>query len=133
MSGPGATVTGWTSQTSFSTIADGTSNTLLIGEKHIRPNQFQGKGEDRSVFDGNGGNFWRRFIGQDADSMHPLVSNPLDQMGPLVNQRFGSRHTGVCQFVFADGSVRAVPVNTPLDVLTYLGLPSDGMVVNASF
>ncbi len=35
--------------------------------------------------------------------------------------------------VFGDGSVRPVPVNTNIDVLTRLGLPSDGGVVSIDF
>src|SRR5262249_35600988 len=33
-------------------IIDGSSNTLMFGEKHVRPNSMRGKNEDRSVFGG---------------------------------------------------------------------------------
>ncbi len=132
-SGPGARVLTWQSQTRFGTITDGTSNTLLIGEKHVRPNQQWGKGEDRSVFDSGNANTYRRFIGKDATDAHPLVEDPRDQNGPLANQRFGSWHTGVCQFVFGDGSVRAIPTNIHIDILTRLGLPADGQPVSLDF
>src|SRR5262245_10322871 len=43
----------WRSQTTFLSITDGLSNTLLAGEKHVRPDQF-GKGDgDNSIFNGD--------------------------------------------------------------------------------
>ena len=72
-------------------------------------------------------------MGADAVDSHPLVADPSDQNGPLANQRFGGPHPGRCQFVFGDGSVRGVPVATPLSVLTFLGLPADGQVFQLDF
>jgi prepilin-type N-terminal cleavage/methylation domain-containing protein/prepilin-type processing-associated H-X9-DG protein len=128
-SGTGAVVTSFRGQTSFATLIDGSSNTAMVGEKHVRPNQLQGKGEDRSIFDSGNANNYRRFMGIDAVDSHPLVSDPLDQNGPLVNQRFGSRHPGMCQFVFGDGSVRGIPVSIDINILTRIGLPMDGQPV----
>src|SRR5206468_2736399 len=42
----------WRGQLNLPSITDGTSNTLMFGEKHIRPNSLRGKNEDRSVFGG---------------------------------------------------------------------------------
>jgi prepilin-type processing-associated H-X9-DG protein len=50
-----------------------------------------------------------------------------------VNQCFGSRHPGVCQFTFVDGSVRAIPATTDIELLRRLGLPDDGEVVSLGF
>ncbi|MCI0639262.1 MAG: DUF1559 domain-containing protein, partial [Gemmataceae bacterium] len=82
---------------------------------------------------GNANNF-RRFIGQrNATTLFPLVADPLDQSGPNVNARFGSRHPSICQFLFGDGSVRGVRVSTDILTLTRLGLPADGQVLNLDF
>jgi prepilin-type N-terminal cleavage/methylation domain-containing protein len=142
-SGPGAKVLSWRSQTSFATVLDGSSNTLLVGEKHIRPKQLQNKnGENRSIYDSGNGNNFRRFMGDiklsepnETSVPHPLVSDPMDPGAPEpggtldANQRFGSRHSGICQFVFGDGSVRSVLVSVDITTLHRLGLPSDGQVV----
>jgi prepilin-type processing-associated H-X9-DG protein len=39
--------------------------------------------------------------------------------------RFGSWHTGVCNFVFCDGSVHSLPVNIDIDVLRRLAVRND--------
>ena len=77
-----------------------------------------------------------------TDPPNPIIGDPTVQADPTdpvsglaikPNQCFGSRHPGVCQFVFCDGSVRAVPVTISLDVLTYLGLPADGVPIKIDF
>jgi prepilin-type N-terminal cleavage/methylation domain-containing protein len=145
-SGPGAVITRFTSQTAFKHITDGTSNTALVGEKYIRPKSFQGKGEDRSIYDGNNLNNFRRFlglIGNPPTHVYPLIGDPTTQanftdpstsLTVAPNDCFGSgRHPGVCQFVFADGTVRAVSLSTSIQVLTWIALPNDGNVVPGDF
>lgn len=154
-SGPGAVITSFRSKTTFLMIRDGTSNTLLLGEKYIRPNSFQGKNEDRSIYDSNNQNNYRRFSGRDingtptnppnylaSDPPNPIIgdrtvqADPMDPVSGLAikpNQCFGSWHPGICQFVFCDGSVRALPNSLPIDVLTFLGLPSDGIPFKMDF
>ncbi len=145
-SGPGAQVLSFTSKTSLLTIRDGTSNTLLIGEKYIRPNSMQGKNEDRSIYDSGNGNNFRRFAGKaltgTPTNVHPLIGNPTLETNPVdpstglpvaLNASFGGPHPGVCQFVFADGSVKALNVNLDLLTLAYLALPNDGMAINHDF
>jgi prepilin-type N-terminal cleavage/methylation domain-containing protein len=132
-SGSGAKVLTFQSQTTLHTIIDGSSNTCLVGEKHVRPNSLQGKNEDRSIYDSGVGNTFRRFMGTDATDSHPLVADPLDQTGPLVNQRFGSRHPGICHFVFGDASVRGIRITATLPTLTWLGLPADGQAIREEY
>jgi len=55
-------VISWQGQVPLQAIKDGTSNTLMFGEKHLRPASLRGLNEDRSVFDGNQ-NCFRRIAG----------------------------------------------------------------------
>src|SRR5947207_2645706 len=102
-------------------IRDGTSNTLMIGEKHIRPASLRGKSEDRSIFDGND-NCYRRIAGWNGLGVaYPIPDPPAGAtLYPLTteddtggNNYFGGPHGGsqFCLFVFCDGSVRPVRVD----------------------
>ncbi len=121
-------VTKWSSQTSFGSITDGTSNTTLFGEKHIRPNSLRGKNEDRSVFGGNRNNT-RRMMGVSSvnGAIRPLLP-PNAQTTPLANSSFGGPHSGATNFAFVDGSVRSLRTTTDVNVLTALVTRNGGEV-----
>ena len=122
-------VTQWAGQTTLADITDGTSNTTLFGEKHIRPNSLRGKNEDRSVFSAVR-NTHRRMMGisPTAGNNRALLT-PDVQTLPVANSSFGSAHPTICQFVFADASVKPLHVNASLQTLTYLVTRADGQVV----
>jgi prepilin-type processing-associated H-X9-DG protein len=48
-----------------------------------------------------------------------------------VNVNFGGSHPGVCQFVFADGSVRAISTSTDEVSLGYMANRHDGQTINS--
>ncbi|HKB42425.1 MAG TPA: DUF1559 domain-containing protein [Gemmataceae bacterium] len=127
-SGNAVVITPWTGQVPFAAITDGTSNTIMFGEKHIRPNSLRGKNEDRSIFGGQN-NSVRRMAGLGANGDIRPLRSPEDQSGALANSSFGGPHSGSCQFVLCDGSVRAVRLDVDLQTLTYLIQRNDGQVV----
>lgn len=125
-------VTKWEGQTRLADLTDGTSNTFLFGEKHIRPNSLRGKNEDRSVFSGVR-NTHRRMAGIAPNGdLRPLLP-PRAQTPALANSSFGGPHPGVCQFVFGDGSVKPVKTAVDLHTLTYLVQRNDGEVIQNDF
>jgi prepilin-type N-terminal cleavage/methylation domain-containing protein len=116
----------WKSQTNFSVITDGLTNTLLVGEKYLKPGTFgvnvpadlNANFGDGSIYNGDHPWVISRVAG---------VSSPLAQTtGDAFVSQFGSWHPGVCQFVMADGSVRALPVTISPTVLGYLSQRNDG-------
>jgi prepilin-type N-terminal cleavage/methylation domain-containing protein len=121
-------VASWRGQLNLLSITDGTSNTLMFGEKHIRPNSLRGKNEDRSIFGGQN-NSVRRMAGIGVNGDQRPLRAPNDQNGALANTSFGGPHAGICQFVFCDGSVRALSTSTDLQTLTYLITRNDGQAV----
>lgn len=138
-----APITGWTAQVTMALILDGTSNTLMIGEKHIRPASLRGKNEDRSIFDGNA-NCYRRIAGWNGLGVKYPIPNPPAgaTLYPLTtendttgNNHFGGPHGGsqICLFVFCDGSVRPVHVDVNPYVLTYLAARADGQVITGDY
>jgi prepilin-type N-terminal cleavage/methylation domain-containing protein len=123
-------------------IVDGTSNTLLMGEKYWHQGEWDRTGNlgsnnaDGSVFvqDGN----WQEY--NVARSIrHPMstkVSNVVNDdcasAASTTHARgigFGSWHTGTVQFVLADGSVRGLSENIDLTTQWKLGGRADGQPV----
>jgi prepilin-type processing-associated H-X9-DG protein len=125
-------VVSWRGETRLADITDGTSNTTLFGEKHIRPNSLRGKNEDRSVFSGVR-NTHRRMMGISPNgNLRPLLT-PDVQTSAVANSSFGGPHPGVCQFVFCDGSVKPLSVSTDLQTLSNLVTRNDGNTVGVSY
>ncbi|WP_254511295.1 DUF1559 family PulG-like putative transporter [Anatilimnocola floriformis] len=124
------TLVSWSGQLNLAAITDGTSNTVLVGEKHIRPNSLRGKNEDRSIFSGVR-NTHRRMMGINPDGTEQRPLMPANaQTTAYANQSFGSAHPGTVQFVYCDGSVRGLQLQTDLTTLTRYVVRNDGEVVN---
>jgi prepilin-type N-terminal cleavage/methylation domain-containing protein len=129
----GSKLTSWRSRTTIASITDGTSNTLMVGEKHVRLGFFglvlQAANSTTQIADGSIYNGDRApTIGRQCGLTRELVRDPAAGSGAPVNS-FGSYHTGVCQFVFGDGSVKALSVGLAGNVLGALAGRADGLVI----
>ncbi len=116
--------------TQFSSITDGLSNTFLCGEKHVPQNMLgRLKVGDGSIYNG----IWTTYSGRVAGPTDPLASGPTDITPSTTGdafyaRRFGSWHTGVCQFTLCDGSVRAVRTSIDPANLRRYAVRNDGEV-----
>ncbi len=103
----------------FNSFSDGTSTTLLVGEKHV-PIGKDGVGRwDCSVYNG----YYYHCSSRAAGRAFPLAASGQD-----TGWKFGSRHTTV-QFCFADGGVRALPTSIDPYTMELLGMRDDGEVI----
>jgi len=111
-------------------IEDGLSNVPFVGEKHI-PEPYFGfkRANDTCIYNSD----HRLSIGRFGGPGYPLAS-PTDGLDAnqlqYWNKNFGSTHSGVCQFVYGDGSVRAHNIEMDETVLAFLLSRSDGQVLN---
>jgi len=123
-----------TSLTQMKSIEDGTSNTMLISEKFVRPDSYEGGmgGDDRGWSDG-----W------DPDTMRSTCFPPLQDANigltsdPLFGidadvLNFGSPHAGGMNAAFVDGSVHTIPYDIDPQLFDNLGDRRDGGVVDLS-
>jgi len=118
----------WTYMLKFRDVPDGLSKTLLIGEKFVHPDH-QG---ETSWGDGT---FWSGDVTAPttrvAGPSYPLALYDTDPtVRPhYLHMAFGGPHPGICQFVFCDGSVRALQTSIDAVVLGYLACREDGNVI----
>jgi prepilin-type N-terminal cleavage/methylation domain-containing protein len=107
--------------TSFREITDGTSNTLLAGDKHMHTKHLNDPAKsDGPAYNGDKGHSHRS-----VGPSRPLAKGPMD----TVTSRFGSWHTSVTNFVLCDGSVRSIQNNANATTLGWLAGKDDGQVI----
>lgn len=100
-------------------ITDGTSNTVMLGEKHVSIDHFGDFNYgDGAAYNGDKGSAMRRM-----SSSNTLARSVKDTSAA----RFGSYHPGVCQFVFCDGSTHSIDVSASGTVLGYMAARNDGV------
>ncbi len=102
-------------------IVDGTSNTFLVGEKHLPRGTEQKYLWDRSIYDS-----------KDMDAVARMANATIllaKSLDDAYQRQYGSLHAGVCQFVFLDGRVTAQSISTDGITLERLSARDDGLVV----
>jgi prepilin-type N-terminal cleavage/methylation domain-containing protein/prepilin-type processing-associated H-X9-DG protein len=148
----GGDVTSWSPRDTISWWADGTSNQVVVGEKHIW-NQVIGQCGTNSTNSGDnrwklgdcnmflGYNIWNSFSG--LRSINGRIARGPSDRGSNTNQadesqpHWGSNHTGTVNFLMGDGSVQAISVTVPAgpvsnanSILGRLGNVKDGNAVS---
>jgi prepilin-type N-terminal cleavage/methylation domain-containing protein len=109
--------------TRIADITDGTSNTLLVGDKRLNlANLGQHPGDDNEGYT----------AGWDEDTVRRTDQPPAPDFsgGGTGKKLFGSSHTGGFNVVLTDGSVRLLTYSINPNTFRFLGNISDGQVVN---
>ncbi len=115
-------------------IYDGTSTTILLGEKafDIKGWQTGSWYWDEPYFVGGSGGTVRGF-GTKADEGVKIVADSDPRIGYLFRYNWGSPHPSGANFLMADGSVRMIAYTTSEKVVLALLTPKGGEVVPAEF
>ena len=90
----------------FASITDGTSNTVMVGEKQCHPTVLGTAGGDNEPWENSGWDQDQVRFGEvvpQPDDLHPNSSQPT-----FWSERFGGSHPGGVMIVMCDGSVRLV-------------------------
>jgi hypothetical protein len=122
---PGRLSADWRDKLRIESIQDGTSNTILIGEAHVRPDQLSRVPENGPAYDGARFQFSARVGGIGM----PLAQHPRDDVLGVPEYAFGSWHMGVTQFAFADGRVTPIKSSISTVTLGQLCHRADGQVI----
>lgn len=122
------------SRTTFATIADGSSNTVMVGERsgELNLTGFRGSGGE-SFFNSS-------WIGVVTDSSHagwrvvgwtgePPKNLPTSEVHFHGYAQFNSNHPGITNFSFCDGSTHGISDGIDPAVFKALGSTNGGEVV----
>lgn len=105
-------------------MSDGTSNTIMVGEKHLNRAEIGKWPGDFCIYNSGSGAGWQA-SGRKAGAGFPLAISQND----VLNGQFGSPHPGVVQFGFGDGRVQAIRTSIPGSTLAIIAGMNDGQVV----
>jgi len=109
-------------------IPDGSSNTLVVGQKYVGLNDYartSGDGWDESIWQGGWGGPGRASADCGSGTT-PCIAQ--DAPGGARGNWWGGPFPGGAIFVFGDGSVRTIPYNITVPHLYGLMHPADGSV-----
>jgi len=114
-------------------IRDGASNTYMLGEKYIGPDQyFNGldDGDDHGMYEGHGVDTYR-WCSNDP-SANRIFTPKQERPGLMFWWSFGSPHAGGCHFALCDGSVRNISYSIDPEIHRRLGNRRDALPIDAS-
>lgn len=125
-------------------VTDGTSNTIMVGEKRMKMDQLGTHTGDNESYANPG--FERDIVrasNTDPDTGTSWGPNPdirQTKIPPFTSsnfddglRQFGSSHTSGCMFVLCDGSVRTVRFNPDRNSFRALTTKSGGEVLNQDY
>ena len=142
----------WEPRDTMAWWQDGTSNQLLVGEKHLPPRVLNRCEPEDGVYSTFcdcsymvGGEINTAPMGRflrttntagDAGNMRAggrALAVPGEEDSTLTsnagNRLFGSAHPDIVNFLLGDGAVRAIPLTTPAQILAALATVNDGTSV----
>jgi type II secretory pathway pseudopilin PulG len=128
----------WAGRNGMDSWSDGSSNQIIIGEKHMPFGGLNGCPGSMGHWDcsylagtGNSSGHIVRSFDYNTGGNYIPIGIPSNSVVGVNANAFGSWHPSVCNFVIGDGSVRSISVTTPADtILSPLAKVDDGAAVS---
>ena len=120
----------------IASIKDGTSNTLMIGEKFVPTDFYDGThwADDTGPIEGYSTNTARSSVNNETyfPAGNPARDQPVSLRVPSWNAGFvfGSAHETGMNAVFADGAVRPIKYGVDPEVFNHLAHRQDGVAIS---
>jgi prepilin-type N-terminal cleavage/methylation domain-containing protein len=135
-------LSGQVSQVTQAQVSDGTSQTLLVGEKYLNPESYEtGRdgGDNNSLYQGNDRDIVRwvppldpqgtgQTLPAGENEFMPLSDTP--QRDESWSHRFGSAHAAGFYAAYVDGSVHLINFDIAPHIYHRLGVRNDGLMVD---
>ncbi len=124
-----------------SQVTDGTSQTVMVGEKYKNPDHYLdglSPYDDQSLFVGHDQDMNGYTYQQSRGRTKPFVDNVFHAFAPFQDRpgldpgkyRFGSAHVSAIHMAFCDGSVRAIGYDIDYRIFALLGGRDDNLPVS---
>ncbi len=112
----------WVDRITYAHLTDGSSNTALAGELHVSPDNLNSIPYNGPIYNGEDLAAFTRVGGPGV----PILTGTSQSVGSILG--FGSWHPGTCNFVYADGSTKAIQNGIDTVTLGQICHRSDGGV-----
>ena len=109
-------------------VTDGTSNTIMVGEKYLNVRNYY-TGKDAA----DNENLYVGFDNDNARSTNLIYYPPRQDTPGLTLHVFGSAHPSIFNVVLCDGSVRPINLNIHQRPYQYLGNRDDKQFIDGQF
>ena len=123
------------SATRMADVSDGTSNTYLVGEKSLNPDNYEtgsNWGDNTDALQGDNDDITRW-----SSWFYPIINPATDWLRPYADtpgldnwHSFGSAHANGFQMAFCDGSVQMINYTIDPEIHRRLANRKDGLVID---
>ena len=123
------------SEGSSAHVRDGMSNTYLVGEKYLDPQQYTtgtAEGDNATAYSGAENDLVRWTANVATGGAVQLLRPRQDTSGDPLPDRFGSPHSSGWHASFCDGSGRALRFELDPEIHRRLGVRDDGESIDQS-